>query len=148
MPKEVESLEQELRAEHDLYLRALADFDNYRRRVERTQSELGTLAKRPFILSLLDVVDDFERALGTEMDTDDPFVAGMHSVYQKLITILEKEDVHSFDSVGKPFDPALQEATATIAADEQPPDTVVAEVRRGYLWGEDLLRTARVIVAQ
>ena len=63
MERTVEALEEELRSEHDLYLRALADFDNFRRRVDRERAHLGTEALRKFLLPLLDVIDDLERSL-------------------------------------------------------------------------------------
>ncbi|HEX4999711.1 MAG TPA: nucleotide exchange factor GrpE [Terriglobia bacterium] len=148
MPKQVESLEEELRIEHDLYLRALADFANYRRRMERAQTEFGILARRELIIPLLDIVDDFERALGAEGAGENSFLEGMRAVHKKLTALLEKEGIHAFESVGEPFDPARHEATASAPAVDQAPGTVVQEIRRGYRQGDDVLRPARVIVAQ
>ena len=69
MERTVESLEQDLKSEHDLYLRALADFENYRRRVERDRDHAGREALRRFLLPLLDIVDDLERFHFTEIIT-------------------------------------------------------------------------------
>jgi|SRR6266850_2466148 len=147
MERTIEDVEQDLKTEHGLYLRALADFDNYRRRVDRERSHSGREALRGFILSLLDVVDDLERLLKFAED-DKPFVKEVRLVHRKLMDLLEKVGVRPFESVGKPFDPSLHEAVATAPADERIQEgLVVQEVRRGYLWDNDLLRTAHVVVA-
>jgi molecular chaperone GrpE len=150
MERTIESLEHELKSEHDLYLRALADFDNYRRRIDRERAQLGREALRRFILQLLDVVDDFERFLNIVESETSPFVNGMRVVHGKFLRVLEAEGVRPFHSVGKPFDPSRHEAAGTAPAGEYPPGTVVEEIRRGYRWGaseNELLRTARVVVA-
>lgn len=145
--KTVEDLEQDLKSEHDLYLRALADFDNYRRRIERERAQIGTEKLRNFLIGLLDVVDDLERFLDSVDEESSPFIDGVRVVRQKLLSLLEKEGVHSFESSGKPFDPRLQEVTATIPAEDREHGDVVKEVRRGYKFKDDLLRPARVVVA-
>ena len=147
MKRTVENLEQELKSEHDLYLRALADFENYRRRIERERSQLGKEALRKFLLPLLDVIDDFERFLKAVESESSPFINGMRVVDSKLMQVLEAEGVLPFQSIGERFDPSLHEAVATALAGEYPPDTIVEEVRRGYRWGNEVLRTARVVVA-
>jgi molecular chaperone GrpE len=147
MERTIENLEQELRSEHDLYLRALADFDNYRRRIDRERDHLGQEALRKFLLPLLDVVDDLERFLNLVQTEDSPFINGIRAVHEKFLRVLEAEKVRPFESVGKTFDPSQHEAVGTVPATEHPPGTVVEEVRRGYRWGDDLLRSARVVVA-
>ncbi len=145
MERTIEDVEQELKTEHGLYLRALADFDNYRRRMDRERSHIGRETLREFILSLLDVVDDLERLLNVAEEST-PFLNEVRMVHRKLMDLLEKAGVHPFESVGKPFDPSLHEAVATAPAGELPPGLVVQEVKRGYLWDNDLLRTAHVVV--
>jgi len=147
MERTIENLEQELRSEHDLYLRALADFDNYRRRIDRDRDHLGKEALRRFLLPLLDVVDDLERFLNLAQTEDSPFINGIRAVHEKFLRVLEAENVRPFESVGKPFDPTQHEAVGTVPANAHPPETVVQDVRRGYRWGDDLLRSARVVVA-
>src|SRR5262245_2757584 len=99
----IETLEQDLKAEHELYLRALADFDNYRRRVDRESRRVGKEALRSFLLGVLDVMDDLERSLNFVGDETSPFNDGIRAVHQKLFGLLEKEGVHSFGSAGTPF---------------------------------------------
>ena len=147
MERTVETLEQELKSEHDHYLRALADFENYRRRIARERDQLGKEALREFMVSLLDEVDDIERLLAFARDDDSPVVQGVRAIHEKLLQLLEKYGVRPIESVGKGFDPALHEAVNTVPAGEKEPGTIVEEVRRGYVWNDELLRTAQVVVA-
>src|SRR5262245_60156525 len=95
----IETLEQDLKTEHDLYLRALADFDNYRRRMDRERHRFGKEALRDFLLGLLDVMDDLERFLDFVGDETSPFIDGIRAVHQKLLSLLGKEDVYPFESI-------------------------------------------------
>ena len=147
MERTVENLEQELKTEHDLYLRALADFENYRRRIDRAREQLGKEGLRKFLLPLLDVIDDFERFLKAVENESSPFINGMRVVHSKLMQVLESEGVLPFKSISERFDPFMHEAVATATAGEYPLSTIVEEVRRGYKWGDEVLRTARVVVA-
>src|ERR1700682_6099335 len=133
MEPTIENLEQELKSEHDLYLRALADFDNYRRRTDRERAQFGREALRRLILPLLDVIDDLERLLTFAETETSPFVDRIREVHRKLLKLLEVEGIRPFQSIGRPFDPTLHEAVATQpAAGEYTPGIVVQEVRRGY----------------
>jgi molecular chaperone GrpE len=145
--KTIEALEQDLKSEHGLHLRALADFDNYRRRIERERFQFGTEMLRSFLVGLLDVMDDLERFLDFVGEETSPFIDGIRVVYQKLISLLESVDVRPFESYGKPFDPSLHEVAGTQPAADKMEGTVVQEVRRGYRFKNDLLRPARVVVA-
>jgi molecular chaperone GrpE len=141
-------LKEELSREHEIYLRNLADFENYRRRVERERASAAQAGKREMVLSLLDVLDDFERALEHMDEAPASLSAGVSAIYQRLSGLLESQGVIPFESVGRPFDPALHEAMGSVKTNEQEPGVVLDELRRGYRWGEELLRPARVRVAQ
>ena len=141
-------LKEELRREHEIYLRNLADFDNYRRRVERERASVAQAGKREMVLSLLDVLDDFERALEHIDEAPDSVSAGLVAIHRRLAGLLEAQGVTPFESVGQRFDPALHEAVGSVESDEQEPGAVLDEVSRGYRWGEELLRPARVRVAR
>jgi len=145
---ETARLKEELRREHEIYLRNVADFDNYRRRVERERASVAQAGKREIILSLLDVLDDFERALEHMDEAPASVSVGLSAIYQRLAGLLESQGVIPFKSVGQPFDPALHEAVGSVESDEQEPGAVLDEVSRGYRWGEELLRPARVRVAR
>jgi molecular chaperone GrpE len=141
-------LKEELRREHEIYLRNLADFDNYRRRVERERASVAQAGKREMVLSLLDVLDDFERALEHIDEAPDSASAGIVAIHRRLAGMLKSQGVIPFESVGQPFDPELHEAMGSVESDEQESGVVIDELRRGYRWGEELLRPARVRVAR
>jgi molecular chaperone GrpE len=148
MPADVLALRAELQQEHDLHLRARADHENYRRRVERDQQASARQAKRDLLLAILELADGFERALLHVDASPDSVAAGLHGMRRGLERLLEGEGVRSFDSVGQRFDPTRHEAVATVADEGSASGIVVAEFGRGYLWGEHLLRPARVRVAE
>lgn len=145
---EITQLKEDLRREHDLYLRSVADFDNYRKRVERERVNAAQAGKRGLILALLDVMDDFERALAHAGQEPEPVVEGLQAIYRRLTALLAAEGVTAFESVGQAFDPALHEAVGSVESEEQEPGAVHDELSRGYRWKEELLRPARVRVAR
>jgi molecular chaperone GrpE len=144
----LESLRAELEQEHDRYLRTRADFENYRRRVERDRDVAARQAKRDLLLALVDLADGFDRALVHVGESPDSVAAGLFGMQRRLGSVLEAEGVKSFESVGQPFDPTLHEAMATVRDGGGAPGTVVDEAGRGYLWKDELLRPARVRVAE
>ena len=145
-PSELERLKQELDNEHQMYLRALADFDNYRRRVERDRASAALESKRGILLSLIDLLDSFDRALPHL--TDAPSSQGVRAIHRQLTGLLDAQGVTPFDSIGEAFNPELHEAIGSAHSDHHQPGTVAEEVRRGYRWSDGLLRPARVRVAQ
>jgi molecular chaperone GrpE len=145
---EIARLKEELRREHEMYLRSLADYDNYRRRVERERSTAANSGKRDVILSLLDVLDGFDLAL--EHMSDDPasVSTGLQALHRKLLHLLDAQSVTPLASVGEVFNPELHDAIGTVESEEIEPGTVAEEVQRGYRWGDQVLRPARVRVAK
>jgi molecular chaperone GrpE len=144
---EIQRLQEELIHEHDRNLRTLADFKNYRRRIERDGNKIAEESKRRMMLPLLDIIDDMEKALQCANDAEQPFVKGLQIIYQKLLALLETYGVHPFESVGTPFNHDLHEAVAMAKQKGSEPGTVLDELRRGYLWNNELLRAAQVRVA-
>jgi molecular chaperone GrpE len=127
-------------------LRALADLDNLRKRVDREvtrqrEDERADVARR-----WLPVVDDLERALEYG-GASDPLVAGVRAVFERALFVLEQLGFPRFEDVGAPFDPTRHEAVGTIET-EAPPGTVAATTRAGYGSDEMVLRPASVIVAR
>jgi len=145
---EIGRLRGEVQREHDMYLRALADFDNYRRRVDRDRASATESGNRSLILSLLEIADGFENALAHLSDAPESVVEGLQALNRKLAATLESQGVTPFSSLGEPFDPARHEAIGSVQSREVEPGSVADEVQRGYKWGETLLRPARVRVAQ
>jgi molecular chaperone GrpE len=130
-----------------MYLRALADFENYRRRVETERTSAARREKREIILSLLELLDGFELALQHVGDAPSSWTEGVKTIYRKLVNLLERQGVVPIQSLGQAFDPKLHEAIDSVRSDDYSPGTVVDEVQRGYRWGDELLRSARVRVA-
>lgn len=141
-------VERELHRQREMYLRALADFENFRKRVERDRATEARNGKRDVLLSVLDVLDGFDRALEHAGNLSGGAVEGLQALQRQLIGVLAAQDVVPFNSTGERFDPELHEAVASVHSDQQPSGTIVDEVRRGYRWDKELLRPARVRVAQ
>jgi molecular chaperone GrpE len=145
---EIERLMQELQRCRDMHRRVLADFDNYRKRVQRDQDSAAQAGKRQLVLALLDVLDDFERALAYADTAPESILAGTRVIHQRLTDLLQAQGVVPYNSAGQPFDPALHEAVAVSQSAQAPSGVVLDELRHGYRWGDEVLRPARVRVAQ
>jgi len=145
---EIERLKQALSREHDMHLRALADFDNYRKRMQREWDSASQAGKRQLVLALLDVMDDFERAFAYASTAPESLLAGTRVIHQRLTDLLQAQGVVPYKSVGEPFDVALHEAVDAIKTDQAQSGLVLDELSHGYRWGNEVLRPARVRVAQ
>jgi len=144
---EITRLKEELRREHDMYLRALADFDNYRKRVERERSTADRSGKREVLRSLLDVLDNFDRAFSHIGNAPSSVSQGVQLLRRQILALLEAQGVLPLKSLGETFNPELHEAIGTVESEEVEPGAVADEVQRGYCWGDEVLRPARVRVA-
>ena len=139
---------------YDRLLRTTAEFDNYRKRVERERREWSDAAAADVIRELLPVLDDFERALSTPLDAGAGPAAvaryrdGVDLIRRQLTEVLRRHGVEPFDSVGRDFDPEWHEAVTTEPVDGHRDGEVTAELRRGYRIGQRLLRPAIVKVAK
>jgi molecular chaperone GrpE len=131
---------------HDRALRTQAEFQNFRRRVEKERVDLLDYASTEAVRPLLPVLDDFERALKTE-SADKEFAKGMDLIYQRLFDALKKLGLEPIESQGKPFDPHLHHAIETVETGDAPDHTVLDEFQRGYNFKGKLLRAAMVKVA-
>ena len=147
-PAEVKSLLDELERERDLRIRALADFDNYRKRVERERASAALSGKRAVILSLLELMDDFDRALEHAGQSPDAVVAGLRAIRKRMADVIKAQGVTPIETVGRVFDPTLHEAVEVIEAGNGKPGMVLDEVSPGYFWNGQVLRPARVHVAK
>jgi len=146
--QEIERLKQELSRERDMHLRTRADFDNYRKRVQREWDSAAQAGKRQLVLALLDVMDDFERALSYANTAPESILAGARVIHQRLTDVLRAQGVVSYPSAGQPFDAALHEAVDAVQTDQARSGVVLDELSHGYRWGDEVLRPARVRVAQ
>ena len=144
---EIDQLKEQVRQEHEMYLRALADFDNYRRRVERDRTSAASSGKREILLSLLELLDGLELALPHIQDAPPSLAEGLKAIYRRFVNLLEQQGVTPIQSSGGPFNPRVHEAIDSVRSDKYEPGTVVEEMQRGYRWSDELLRPARVRVA-
>jgi molecular chaperone GrpE len=126
----------------------MADFKNYRRRIEREGNKIAEESKKGIMLPLLDIIDDMEKALQHGNNAGPSFMKGVQIIHQKFLALLETHGVVPFESVGTPFDHHRHEAVAMVNHEDGEPGIVVDELRRGYLWNNELLRTAQVRVAK
>jgi len=143
---EIVRLTEELDTERERGLRMLAEFDNYRRRTRQEQALAEQNGKREVLLALLDVMDDFDRALLHLGEAPDAVADGLRLIRQRFSDVLHSNGVTPFDSEGKPFDPTVHEAMTVIDSDGEESGTVYTEHRRGYFINGELLRPARVAV--
>lgn len=143
-------------AERDEYLdqlqRTRADFDNYRKRVERERPMLAEAGVRDLVGELLPVLDNLERALEALVAAGDQgaqgIVAGVEMVKQQLGALLVGRGVEEIPAEGEAFDPTVHEAVQGVPSPEHPEGTVVAVVERGYRMSDTVIRPARVVVSQ
>lgn len=146
--EEIEKLQEDLLNERARNVRMLADFKNYRRHIERDSNKLADEGKREILLPLLDIIDDLENALQWAGNEEHALVKGVRNIHQKFLALLKTLGVSPLHSVGTRFDHDLHEAVAVAENQDAEPGTVVDELRRGYLWKNELLRPAHVRVAE
>lgn len=145
---EIESLQRDLAGTNDRYLRLAAEFDNYRKRVERERTDLYARAQTDLARRLLEVVDDLERVAHFDENTAaSALLDGVQLVEKKLLQTLQSLGLESIDAENAIFDPRTMEAIATTAAEHPEEDDVVADVfQKGYQLEGQLVRPARVRV--
>jgi len=146
--EDVVRLQAEFLRVQDLHLRALADLENFRKKVQQDHSRIAYLGKRDILLKILEVVDSFDRALERTAGLPDSLAEGFQVISKQLQSILKGEGVTPMETLGQAFDPELHEAIATVGVGSETLGTIVAELSRGYLWQDQLLRPAKVSVAQ
>jgi molecular chaperone GrpE len=130
----------------DRLLRALADFDNFRRRAERDRSEYVQFAAMEMVRDLIPILDDFRRALKVET-ADKEYAKGIELIAQRLFETLKKAGLEPIEAAGKQFDPNLHQAVDRVQSEELPDQTVLEEYQSGYNFKGKLMRPAMVKVA-
>ncbi|RIE04477.1 nucleotide exchange factor GrpE [Cohnella faecalis] len=135
---------------HGRYLRAQADFDNFRRRTQKEKEELAQYASLKLVNQLLPVVDNFQRALqtsGGENGEAGTFAKGVEMIYRQLFEVLENEGLKKMEPVGQPFDPEHHQAIMAVESDEHEEGIVVEVVQSGYWLKDKVIRPAMVKVS-
>ncbi len=141
--------EEEDESLRDQFVRLQADFANFRNRTQRERLELYQRANEDLFLELLPVLDHYEMGLQTaeQHHSDTAVVDGFKMVFDQFQNVLKKFNVEPIEAVGQPFDPHRHEALTHMPSDEFPAETCSNQVRRGYLFGDKLLRAAQVVVS-
>lgn len=145
----LETLKAQLAESNDKFLRLYAEFDNYKRRTIKERAELLQTAGKEVILSMLPVVDDFERAKKAEALDCEAYKAGIELIHQKFAGILESKGLKPIESIGTEFNVDLHEAITNIPAPtEDLKGKVVDETEKGYTLNGQVIRFAKVIVGE
>ena len=146
---EIEELRRERDEEQDRLLRTAAEFDNYRKRMDKERRDLAEFAAAGIVTELLPVLDNFERALqAPSAGEPDALRKGVELIHKQLFDLLLKRGVKPIEALGADFDPNIHEAVIHEASDEHRDGEVMQELQRGYRLGERLLRPAMVKVAK
>jgi molecular chaperone GrpE len=148
-PDSLAALRQEKDSLQDRLLRTAAEFDNYRKRVDRERRELSEAAASDILSEMLPIVDNFERALQAAAPAGaEGFRKGVELIHRQMLDLLRKRGVKPIEARGADFDPRLHQAVIHEASDEHREGEVMEELQRGYMLGERLLRPAMVKVAK
>lgn len=132
------------------YMRLAADFQNFRRRTEKEKSDIYAFANEKIALDLLEVIDNFDRAMvHVEDSADQKLAEGMQLVFKQLKDVLAKNNISEIDALGQEFDPNYHNAVLTEAAGEgKEAGTVTQVLQKGYILNKKVIRPAMVAVAQ
>lgn len=131
------------------YLRAQADFDNFRRRTAKEREELAQYAAMKLINNLLPIVDNFERAIASTAENNnyESLAKGVDMIFRQLMQTLEQEGLSVMTAVGEEFNPEFHQAIMRVESEEHEEGIVVEEVQKGYMMKEKVLRPAMVKVS-
>ncbi|HLC42195.1 MAG TPA: nucleotide exchange factor GrpE [Methylomirabilota bacterium] len=145
----LEEKTREADAHRDRALRALADLDNYKRRVQRDREGWGRYAIESLVNQLLPVLDNFDRALQAAKQAREAerLVTGVDLIRRELLKALELAGITPYSALGERFDPEKHEAVSRVETDTVEEFTVIDELRPGYLWNGKVFRPAQVSVA-
>lgn len=140
----------EIEAVNDKYLRLAAEFENYKRRVQRDQSDTIRFANEKLLRDMLPTLDNLERAIqsGRNQDNVDGVLEGIDLTYKHFLETLQKIGVTQVSSVGEIFDPAKHQAVGQVESSSVPENAIIEEYQKGYFLHDRILRPAMVTVAK
>lgn len=148
LKKLLEDKQREVEEYKNRWLRAQADFDNYRKRMQREIHDINLYAGEQLIKDILPVIDNFERALSSVEASDDAFYKGVKLIYQQIMDIFNRHEIKEIEAVGKPFDPNFHEAVMTIEDPERESNTVAEVLMKGYTYHAKVIRPSMVKVVK
>ena len=143
----VNELRHEKEAMQDRLLRTAAEFDNYRKHVDRERRDLAEHTTANVLTEMLPIIDNLERALAAAPDAD-PLRKGVELTHKQMMDLLRKRGVKPIETLGVDFDPRFHEAVIHEPSSDHREGEVIQELQRGYLLGDRLLRPAMVKVAK
>lgn len=147
--EQLDAAEKKIAENYDLYVRAMADLENTRRRADADVLKAHKFAVEKFAKALLPVADSFEKAIEHAAGEEGPMKEGLVSTYRQLVHALEVSGMKQFDPKGEAFDPNFHQAVSMKpAAEGEKPGTVAIVVQKGWMLQDRVLRPAMVIVAQ
>ncbi len=150
LKKKLEEKEKEAKENYDRFLRMAADLENYKRRAAKEKEDYVKFSNEDLIKAVLPFIDNLERAVNHAEKVNDTgvMIEGVRLTIQQILQALNKFGLSSFESVGKPFDPAMHEAMLVVETDQHEPNQVLEEFQKGYLLYHRLLRPASVSVTK
>jgi len=144
----LELLRAESKENYDKFLRTAAELENVKKRVAKERSDLLKYAGESLARDLLDVSDNLERALlAAATSPGEEFVSGVKMIVEQLYQVFERHGIRGESALGSAFDPAKQEALASVPTLEKEPNSVIDEYRKTYFFKDKLLRPGQVVVA-
>jgi len=150
-PEEQETPQDEPKVEvidyQDRWLRVTAEYQNYRTRTQKEKEEIYQNANAKFVEDLLEVVDNFERAMQSKNEGD-KFDEGIELIYKQFLALLEKNHVKEIPAKGEKFNPQVHMAVQMMAVEGLESDTVAEVIKKGYTLNDKVIRPAMVVVAQ
>jgi molecular chaperone GrpE len=146
----LEKLETEKEELNQKYLRLLAEFDNYKKRTSKQFDELTRLANERIISALLDVLDNFSRALDAGRNSGDVqgLLKGVELIQTHFQEVLKREGLVEIEAESKPFDPRYHEAVQHVTTDRLDGDMVIEEIQKGYMLSDKVIRPTKVAVSR
>lgn len=147
---DLEVAQRHAKENYDKFLRVYAEFENYKKRMERERSEFLKYANEGLIKELLAVIDNLDRAVGQARQNAEAesLVEGVEMILRQIKEVMEKHGVRELQSLGEPFDPNVHEAMMHEIADDHDENTVIDELQKGYIFKDRLIRPALVKVSK
>jgi molecular chaperone GrpE len=149
VPSELDELRKQSEENYQRYVRAQADFDNFRRRAKQEKEDFAKYASLKLIEQLLPVVDNFERALSSSKETKDfdALIKGLDMTYRQLDQLLVQEGLQPIEAIGQPFNPEFHQAIMQVESEEHGEGIILEELQKGYILKDKVVRPAMVKVS-
>jgi len=146
--EEIQKLKSEVEDYNEKFMRVVADFDNFRKRIDRDREQQSLRLRGEVVSSFLEIIDTVEKAVEADYPDLASSLEGIRGIQKLMSSFMESFDIKRFDPQGEPFDFRLHEALTTIEKEGIEPNTIVEVVQSGYTLEGELLRPAKVVVSK